>query len=143
MIDLARGVPGVNAPEPTTYEEFWPYYVSQHLHPVTRLAHVAGTSTGIGLAVAGAATLNPLFFVAAPIAGYGAAWVSHFTVEKNKPASFGNPLWSLRGDFRQLWKFFAGRLGADVSGVRRALRLRPEERTLAQARAADPSRLAA
>ena len=143
LIDLSRGVPGINAPDPTSYDEYWPYYVSQHLHPVTRRAHVAGTTGAIALGVAAAVTLNPLPLLAAPAVGYGVAWVSHFTVEKNKPATFGNPLWALRSDFRQVWKFAARRLEGDVQAVRRAIGMRPEHRTLAEAGAAEPSPLAA
>ena len=45
MIDVSKGVPGVNAPKPTSYREFWPYYLSQHLHPMTEKVH-AGATTG-------------------------------------------------------------------------------------------------
>jgi hypothetical protein len=131
-MDVTRGVPGVNAGDPESYEEFWPYYVSQHLHPATRAIHVGATSAAL---VCGAAGLlfNPLLVAAAPVVGYGPAWVSHFAIEKNKPASFGHPFWSLRADLRQLQKFFTGRLEADVQEVRKALRLRPGQRTLAEA----------
>jgi hypothetical protein len=70
---------------------------------------------------------------AAPVIGYGPAWASHFAIEKNKPASFGHPFWSFRADLRQVWKFYAGRLDADVQRVRGALRLTPAQRTLAEA----------
>jgi hypothetical protein len=93
-LDRLEKVAGVNAPDPTTWEEFWPYYVSQHLHPVTRLFHVWGPITaavvGIYLIVQGRWWAVPAGFAI----GYGFAWFSHFVIEKNKPASFGHPLWS-------------------------------------------------
>jgi hypothetical protein len=132
-MDVTNGVPGVNAPDPENYEEFWPYYVSQHLHPATRVIHVGATSAALACGAAGVVLFNPLLAAASPVIGYGPAWVSHFAIEKNKPASFGHPLWSLRANFRQVRKFFTGRLEADVQRVRKALRLRPEQRTLADA----------
>ena len=132
-MDVTNGVPGVNAPDPETYEEFWPYYVSQHLHPATRAIHVGATSAAVVVGGAGIVSLNPLLAAAAPVIGYGPAWASHFLIEKNKPASFGHPFWSFRADLRQVRKFFVGRLEADVQEVRKALRLRPGQRTLADA----------
>ena len=132
-MDVTNGVAGVNAPDPENYEEFWPYYVSQHLHPATRAIHVGATTAALACGVAGFALLNPALVVAAPVVGYGPAWASHFAIEKNKPASFGHPFWSFRADLRQVRKFFAGRLEADVQEVRTALRLRPSQRTLADA----------
>ena len=132
-MDVTNGVPGVNAADPTTFEEFWPYYVSQHLHPATRAIHVGATTAALACGVAGFALLNPALVVAAPVVGYGPAWASHFAIEKNKPASFGHPVWSFRADLRQVRKFYARKLEADVQRVRQALRLAPDERTLAEA----------
>lgn len=132
-MDVTNGVPGVNAPDPENYEEFWPYYVSQHLHPATRVIHVGATSAAMAVGAVGIATLNPLLVAAAPVLGYGPAWISHFGIEKNKPASFGHPFWSFRADLRQVKKFFTGKLEADVQQVRKALRLQPNQRTLADA----------
>ena len=132
-MDVTNGVPGVNAADPTNFEEFWPYYVSQHLHPATRAIHVGATTAALACGVAGFALFNPVLVVAAPVVGYGPAWTSHFTIEKNKPASFGHPLWSFRADLRQVWKFYAGKLEGDVQRVRQALGLSAEQRTLAEA----------
>jgi hypothetical protein len=133
MIDLTGGVPGVNAPTPTTYEEFWPYYVSQHLHPMTRAMHVLGTTLAIVAIVAAIVFRAPLLLIAVPMLGYGFAFASHFIWEKNKPATFGHPAWSFRADLRQLWKAYAGALPADVRAVRAAAGVPPEARTLADA----------
>jgi hypothetical protein len=80
-----------------SYEEFWPFYVSQHLDPTCRKLHFAGTTLAMLFAA------NPLTWPVAPVAGYGFAWAGHFIFEKNRPATFKHPLWSLRGDFR-MWK---------------------------------------
>jgi hypothetical protein len=133
MVDLTPGVPGVNAPAPTTYEEFWPYYVSQHLHPMTRALHVLGTTLAILAIVAAVVFRAPVMLIAVPVLGYGFAFASHFIWEKNKPASFGHPVWSFRADLRQLWKAYAGLLAADVQAVRAAAGVPPEARTLAEA----------
>ena len=115
VMELTRGVPGVNGPDPTTYEEFWPYYVSQHLHPATRAIHVAGTAGALICGAVGVALLNPVVFAVSPAVAYGPAFTSHFVIEKNRPASF------------------ARELENDVRRVREALRLRPDQRTLADA----------
>ena len=82
-----------------SYEEFWPFYVSQHRHPTNRRLHFAGTSLVLVALVLGV-FVSPIFFLAAPVFGYGFAWLGHFAFEKNKPATFTYPLWSLRADFR-------------------------------------------
>jgi hypothetical protein len=120
-------VPGVNGPAPTSFEEFWPYYVSQHLHPLTRLMHVAGTLGGITAGAAGIVRRRRALLALAPLIGFGSAWFSHFVIEGNKPASFGNPLWSFRADFRLIRRFFSGTLDADVAQVRTALGLREDQ----------------
>lgn len=82
-----------------TYEAFWPFYLSQHQNKVCLSLHFLGTTLALLLAAA-AVFLNPVFWYFAPVAGYGFAWIGHFFFEKNRPATFQYPLWSLRGDFR-------------------------------------------
>ncbi len=101
-----------------TYEEFWPYYVSQHMNPTCRRLHFIGTTLVHLLAAGSAATLNPWLLAAAPFAGYGFAWIGHFGFENNKPASFDYWLWSLRADFRMYYAMWAGRMGAEVERAR-------------------------
>jgi len=101
-----------------TYEEFWPYYVSEHSRPATRALHVLGTSLVL-LTAGAAALLSPWWLLAAPVAGYGPAWIAHFLVEKNRPATFTYPWWSLRGDFRMFGLMLRGRMGPEVERARR------------------------
>lgn len=104
--------------QPTTFEEFWPYYVSQHLDPINRALHVAGTALALGCVAV--SPVAPQALLAAPVIGYGMAWVGHFAFEKNKPATFGHPLWSLRGDLRMFARTITGRMGADLEAAREA-----------------------
>ena len=103
---------------PQSFEEFWPHYVSQHRNKTCRQLHFIGTSIAMGcIAVS---PFYPPALIAAPIAGYGFAWVGHFMFEKNKPASWGGIkefAWSLRGDLR-MWKMMAtGQMDAEVDRV--------------------------
>lgn len=124
-------VPGVNAPQPTTYAEFWPYYVSQHLHPLTRALHAWGPLLALAIALTGIVTGRVLLLPAALIVGYGIAWFSHFAIERNRPASWGRPAWSFRGDMQLIGRYFTGALGRDVAEVRRALGMRADQVVLA------------
>ena len=92
---------------PETFEEFWPYYVSQHQHPMNRRLHFVGTTIAMGCVAA--SPFYPAALLAAPVAGYGLAWIGHFVFEKNKPASWGGVkafAYSLRGDLR-MWRLIA------------------------------------
>ncbi len=104
-----------------TYEEFWPFYVSQHMKPSTRALHFVGTTAVLAMLGAGALA-SPWWFLAAPFGGYGPAWIGHFFFEKNRPATFTYPLWSLRGDFRMYRLTLLGRMGSEIE---RAARLYP------------------
>lgn len=92
----------------TDFEDFFPYYVSQHSKPATRKFHFAGTHLGVAAAVLGLVRRRPELIAAAPVISYGLAWFSHFVLEKNKPATFGHPVWSLRGDVRMLARMWQG-----------------------------------
>ena len=100
-----------------SFEEFWPFYVGEHKNPVNRALHYAGTSMAVGAVATAAVTLNPLWLLAAPVVGYGPAWVGHFFIEKNKPASWTYPLYSLRGDFRMLGYALRGKMADEVRRV--------------------------
>jgi hypothetical protein len=85
-----------------TFQEFYPFYLTEHVNPVSRRLHVIGTTLVVLCLIAAVVTLNWQFLIAAPLIGYGFAWVGHFFFEKNKPATFKYPGFSLMGDFR-LW----------------------------------------
>jgi hypothetical protein len=104
---------------PRSFEEFWPYYVSQHQDPWCRRLHVAGTT--LGLACAALSPLQPWLLPVAPVVGYGFAWVGHFAFEKNRPASWHSLrhfAWSFRGDMRMLARTYTGTMDGELERAR-------------------------
>jgi hypothetical protein len=91
-----------------SFREFYPFYLTEHVSPVSRRLHVIGTSLALACVIAGV-LLNWRFLIAAPLMGYGFAWVGHFVFEKNRPATFQYPLFSLMGDLRLFGETVTGR----------------------------------
>ena len=97
-----------------TYAEFWPFYLREHARPLTRGFHYVGTLSSAALLVWAVATAHWWWLLAVPVLGYAFAWVSHFFVERNKPATFQAPLWSFISDYKMCGLFLAGRLGDEL-----------------------------
>ncbi|MBV6424981.1 MAG: hypothetical protein NAOJABEB_02795 [Steroidobacteraceae bacterium] len=86
----------------TSFREFYPYYLGEHRHPVSRRLHVIGTLAMLAIVAAAVAMRAWRLVLPAVVLAYGCAWVGHFVFEKNRPATFRHPLYSLRGDFAML-----------------------------------------
>lgn len=95
-------------------DEFWPFYVSQHLNPTNRRLHFIGTSLGMALLLAAALRRDARWLLAAPVCGYAFAWFGHFVFEKNKPATFQYPLLSFRADFRLWWLTLTNQMDTEI-----------------------------
>ena len=104
-----------------TFDAFWIFYLREHAKAGTRALHYAGTSIVILCALAAVLTGRWGLFILLPVAGYGFAWLGHFAVEGNRPATFAHPLWSLAADFRMWGLWVSGRLRShlDAAGVGR------------------------
>ena len=98
----------------TSFAEFWPFYLREHSRALTRAWHYVGTSLVVLLALAVLLTGNFLLFAMMPVAGYFFAWVAHFGVEKNRPATFKYPLWSLGADWKMWWLWLTRRLKPEL-----------------------------
>lgn len=109
------------AREHKTFAAFWPFYLREHSRRRTRALHYAGTTLVVFILLFAVLTGRWLLLLAVPLAGYGFAWVAHFAVEKNRPATFTYPLWSLAADFKMWWLWLTGRLAPELdrAGVER------------------------
>jgi len=100
----------------SNFQEFYPYYLQEHAKPLCRALHYVGTTLTFCLLVA-ALLANVRWLFAVPLAGYGFAWVAHFFIEKNRPATFTYPLWSLLGDYKMYFSWLTGRLTAQLQAA--------------------------
>jgi hypothetical protein len=101
------------APQRTRYasfREFYPFYLGEHRNRTSRRLHVCGTLLALALAVTALVSGRLALLWAVPVAGYAFAWVGHYFFEKNRPATFSHPLYSLCGDFAMLYEVLTGRM---------------------------------
>jgi hypothetical protein len=91
--------PSPSSPPFTSLKDFYPYYRTQHRRRGTRVLHFAGTTLFLVLAGSALAAARPSLALLAVASAYSLAWVGHFFIERNKPATFKYPLWSLMSDF--------------------------------------------
>ena len=100
-----------------SFSEFYPYYIEEHDNKHTKLMHFIGTSLSIYFLIKFLLSFNFLFIVTLnifyllliPLSGYGFAWVSHFFIEKNKPATFTYPFYSLVSDYIMFFEILRGK----------------------------------
>ncbi|MBG6288768.1 MULTISPECIES: Mpo1-like protein [Pseudomonas] len=93
-----------------SFAEFYPYYLQEHSNAVCRRLHYVGSLLVLSILAYAIVSGHWLWLLAMPLAGYGFAWVGHFVFEKNRPATFKYPLWSLMGDWVMLKDAFTGRI---------------------------------
>jgi hypothetical protein len=102
-----------------SFAEFWPFYVREHSRPATRAMHFLGSTLVIAVLVAAIVWRQWWLLIALPIVGYGFAWISHFTIEHNRPATFKYPLWSLAADWKMWLLMATGQMGKEIERVGR------------------------
>jgi hypothetical protein len=93
----------------TSLDAFYPYYLSEHQHPTSRKLHFTGTALIAVWIILAVATGNARWLFLIPVCGYGFAWVGHAFFERNKPATFTHPFYSLASDFILFWHLLTGR----------------------------------
>ncbi len=93
-----------------SYSQFYAYYLTQHAHPVSRTLHFIGSTIVLGVLATSIVTGNWWLLLLVPVIGYGFAWAGHFGFEKNKPATFGHPFYSLASDWVMWWQMLTGKV---------------------------------
>lgn len=94
----------------SSFREFYPAYLAEHSERATRRLHFFGTLLVLVALGAAVVTRDARWLLAAPVFGYGLAWIGHFVFERNRPATFRHPLYSLAGDFVMFKDILLGRL---------------------------------
>ncbi len=95
-----------------SFAEFYPFYLGEHSNLTCRRLHFDGTCGVISLLILFFFTGNPQLLILVPLIGYGFAWIGHFVFEKNRPATFKYPFYSLMGDFKMFWDILTGKVTA-------------------------------
>jgi hypothetical protein len=90
-------------------KEFYPFYLSEHQNPTSRKLHFIGTGLLFVILATAIFLSNYWFLWLLPVIGYGFAWVGHFFFEKNKPATFKYPFYSLASDFILFFHLLTGK----------------------------------
>jgi hypothetical protein len=93
-----------------SFAEFYPFYLTEHSQVMTRRLHFVGTLGALLFAIYFVITWKLWAFIAIFVCGYGFAWIAHVFVEKNKPATFTHPWYSLLGDFVMFKDILTGKI---------------------------------
>ena len=93
-----------------SFKEFYPFYLSEHSNPICRRLHFTGSALVLVTLAYSVLAQNWLALLALPVIGYGFAWAGHFFFEKNRPATFTYPLYSLIGDWVMFKNILTGKL---------------------------------
>ena len=93
-----------------SFREFYPFYLSEHRNRTCRRLHFVGSALVLVVIATAIVTRDAMWLLAAPVAGYGFAWVGHFAFEKNRPATFQHPVYSLMGDWAMFRDMLSGRI---------------------------------
>jgi len=100
-------------PEPAvfaSFSAFYPYYLGEHHDRRCRRLHFIGTALALTTAAFALVTGQATALIGVPVFGYGFAWFGHVFFERNRPATFRAPLYSLLGDFRMFGEILSGRI---------------------------------
>lgn len=93
-----------------SFAEFYPYYLGEHANPTCRRLHFVGTALVIAVFAFALGSGRWALLLLLPLVGYGFAWAGHFFFEKNRPATFSHPWYSLAGDFAMFRDILLGRI---------------------------------
>lgn len=98
-----------------TYREFYKYYLTEHQNKTSRILHFIGTFLVFILLFVAIFQGWGWRWILVPVVGYGFAWIGHAFFERNKPATFKYPFWSLISDFKLFFEILFGKRSFDSS----------------------------
>lgn len=81
------------------FKDFYPFYLSEHRHRANRLMHFIGSWLVLIILFGAGFAGRYAYWILIPFVGYGFAWIGHFFFERNRPATFQYPLYSLIADW--------------------------------------------
>ena len=93
-----------------SFRAFYPYYLSQHANVTCRALHFIGSWLVLASVAIAVASGNAWWLLGVPLGGYGFAWIGHFFFEKNRPATFTHPLYSVAGDWLMFYQLLVGKI---------------------------------
>jgi len=105
----------------TNFRSFYPYYLTEHSDLTNRTLHFIGTAGLLGILAAAVVLQKWWLLSLIPVCGYGFAWVGHFFIEKNKPATFTYPLYSLASDFLMFWHILTGQIEKKLEAAKKTV----------------------
>lgn len=106
------------------YKSFWsfyPYYLTEHSNIKNRTLHFTGTAILLIILIVAIIMRKWWMLAGIPVCGYGFAWVGHYFLEKNKPATFTYPLYSLGSDFVMFWHILTGQIGKKLEAAKKTI----------------------
>ncbi len=98
-----------------TLEEFWTYYVNEHKKPLTRQLHFVGNTNLLLWLLLALFRRSLKLVIFAVISSYLIAWIGHFFVEKNLPATFRYPVMSAICDMIMYAKMWSGEMDHELT----------------------------
>ena len=111
-------------PTEKKYKSFWsfyPYYLTEHGDASNRVLHFIGTAGLLIILIAAIALQKWWMLALIPVCGYGFAWAGHYFIEKNKPATFTYPLYSLASDFVKFWHIITGQISKKLAEAKKII----------------------
>jgi hypothetical protein len=108
-------VPTNNTQQFSSYNDFFVFYLGEHSKAGTRYMHLCGTVLGLAVLIWAIVTGHYWWILLWPVIGYAFAWIGHFGIEGNRPATFGHPFWSFISDFKMVYLMLTGQLSSWLS----------------------------
>jgi hypothetical protein len=99
--------------------EFYPFYLLEHQNFISRLLHFIGTGGFMGIVFWSIFSQTWWLLLLGPVCGYGFAWIGHFVFEKNRPATFKYPAYSLASDFVMFYHILTLQIGKKIEEAKR------------------------